>query len=341
MGKAFAIGSVIALLLVLSSNAQPPAAQPPPTKPLQEYASAEFGFKVRMPGKPTTEGPKEKGTQTTLFIVGEKDASFLVAVTKFHNDVPEDKADFVLDASRDGAMTGMNAALTKETKIKLANKYPGRYLEMSTSQPKGIYRAKFYLAKKCLYTVAILGVPDRVHSDDANKFLESFALLQPPAVKPPAAIPAATQPMREFTSVEGGFKVTMPGNPTTKSKTISGKPTTTFLIDENSTAFMLFFSKLPEEVPEDQCEAMLKDCQDAAIRSFDGTLVKGTSIKLAGKYPGRYIEANVPKLKGVYRAKVYVVNKCLYQVTIIGVPARVNSDDANRYLDSFSLTEKK
>jgi hypothetical protein len=81
----------------------------------------------------------------------------------------------------------------------------------------------------------------------------------------------------------------------------------------------------------------LDNARDVTVAILKGKLKAEKSIKFAG-YPGREIQIETPKL-GIYRARVYVVGKRLYQVVVLGPEKFALSRESSRYLDSFKLTK--
>jgi hypothetical protein len=145
---------------------------------------------------------------------------------------------------------------------------------------------------------------------------------------------------KEFKSADGGFKVLMPGTPKEKTQATPGGELKMYLVEERNGAYMAGFANTP--IPPNESEAQtqnrLDGARDGAVRNINGTLVKDTKIKLAGKEPGREIEANLPQNKGIIRARFYIVGSRMYQVMVVGTKSFAGSADATKFLDSFALT---
>ena len=84
---------------------------------------------------------------------------------------------------------------------------------------------------------------------------------------------------------------------------------------------------------------MYDSSRDGAVANMEGKLVSEKNVKL-GKHPGREIRINVAEGKRLFRVRVYLVEQRLYQVVVFGTPETATSKDADKFLDSFKLTEK-
>lgn len=151
----------------------------------KEFTSAAGKYKAEMPGKPkeeTQNTPSPDGRQIALNVasVQQKDGVYVV----MYSDLPipagesDAKIQERLDGSREGALKNINGKLTKETKITLADKYPGRDIEAELPGGKGSLRVKIYMVGTRLYQVMVVGTATWVASADSARFLDSFALVQ-------------------------------------------------------------------------------------------------------------------------------------------------------------------
>lgn len=147
---------------------------------------------------------------------------------------------------------------------------------------------------------------------------------------------------KEFKSDVGGFKALMPGIPKPQSRNAPGGGVLhAFLVEEANGAYMAAYADLvvPPGNTEDEIQQGLDLVRNGVVANQKGILIRDVKIKLAGKHPGREIEANLPKLKAVIRARFYIVGNRMYQAMAIGTAAWVNAPDANRFLDSFALSK--
>jgi hypothetical protein len=147
---------------------------------------------------------------------------------------------------------------------------------------------------------------------------------------------------KEFKSAAGGFTAQMPGNPKQQSQNIPGGGIlTAYLVEERDGAYMVGYSDIPiaPNESEAQLQNRLDGSRDGAVRNLNATVVRDVKIKLAGKHPGREIEANLPQNKGVMRARFYIVGSRMYQVMVLGTRAWVGAPTVTAFLDSFALTK--
>ncbi len=83
----------------------------------------------------------------------------------------------VLDSSRDGAVGNLKGELDSEKDIKLGD-YPGREVRIAVDEGKKLFRARVYLVDQRLYQVVVFGTKDAATSKEADKFLDSFQLIE-------------------------------------------------------------------------------------------------------------------------------------------------------------------
>ena len=112
---------------------------------------------------------------------------------------------------------------------------------------------------------------------------------------------------KEFKSPAGGFKVLMPGNPKEQTQNTPGGALKMYAVEERNGAYMAGFvdTPIPPNEPEAKTQQRLDGARDGAVGNIKGTLVRESKIQLAGKNPGREIEANLPQNKGIVRARFY------------------------------------
>src|SRR5262249_52775087 len=78
-------------------------------------------------------------------------------------DIPEaateadDKLQARLDAGRDQGVQNAKGKLVQETRIKLANKYPGREILVELPASKEMLRGRFYLVEGRMYQLVAVG----------------------------------------------------------------------------------------------------------------------------------------------------------------------------------------
>jgi hypothetical protein len=143
----------------------------------------------------------------------------------------------------------------------------------------------------------------------------------------------------EFRCAEGKFRVFLPGLPSQKSQNIAGMNLQMYTLQYSHGAYMAAYvdTPIPSGEAEWRTQQRLDGARQGALGNVNGQLIRESRIRLHGREPGREIEANLPGQAGVLRGRFYVVNRRMYQVMVIGNPTFVHSDNARRFLDSFSL----
>lgn len=174
MRKSFALLAAGVLLFIAADKVE-----------FKEFQSKEGRFKVLIPGTPKELERSTAGIRTKMYVIEIKNNGAYMAAyadkpgTK---DAKDDVIEKVLKASRDGVISNFNGKLLKDSSIKLNDKYPGRDFEVELEFPddksKRLARLRIYLVDGRLYQVHVLGTKEFVTSDEATKFLDSFALIK-------------------------------------------------------------------------------------------------------------------------------------------------------------------
>jgi hypothetical protein len=86
---------------------------------------------------------------------------------------------------------------------------------------------------------------------------------------------------------------------------------------------------------KDTIKRALDVARERAAVSLKGELVTEKNITL-GKYPGRAFDLSVPGV-GVYRSRVYLTPKRVYQVIVVGPKELVEGATATRFLGSLKV----
>lgn len=146
----------------------------------KEFSSKEGAFSVLMPGTPTEQTQKadtQAGTiEVHMFIFEQNGAAYMVG----YNDYPEaivQQADpsKMLDGARDGMVSNTQGKLLGEQVISL-DKYPGREIQIETSDGKLTMKNRVYLVNNRLYQVGVVTPKEESNSANITKFLASFKL---------------------------------------------------------------------------------------------------------------------------------------------------------------------
>ncbi len=145
---------------------------------------------------------------------------------------------------------------------------------------------------------------------------------------------------KEFASAEGRFKVKMPGTPKEEMHFAGLVSMKVYSVQEENGAYAVAFADMPISMPESaaQVQARLDGARDGMVKKANATLTSAHSISLRGTHPGREVNADLPAQKGKLRARVYLVDKRLYQVMVVGTKSWTTSSDATKFLDSLVVT---
>jgi hypothetical protein len=131
-----------------------------------------------------------------------------------------------------------------------------------------------------------------------------------------------------------------PAKPTEKDvPTSAGIPRRQFLapLHGGQLVYSLQYAEGPP--PEDARHSLVLS-QDGMVQALGGTLLKEREIQL-GKWPGRAFSFTFSTRvgPGIQHARVFLVNRRVYILTVAGHPDRVNERDAEAFFDSFFLVE--
>jgi hypothetical protein len=147
----------------------------------KEYSSEAGRFSIRFPGSPSVE-KTDKGRVTTETAVCKGGAADgLTFVAMFNREpTPPGQASAFFEGFRNGLLRKLKGKLVRETVISLGD-MPGRELLVADVLGK-VMRCRVYSAGDCSYTLMVLGTDERaVHSGEAETFMSSFRITQPPA----------------------------------------------------------------------------------------------------------------------------------------------------------------
>ena len=149
--------------------------------------------------------------------------------------------------------------------------------------------------------------------------------------------------MQDFTSQQHGFKARFPGSPKEQSQPgPMGIQMTMYMVESKNGVIGVAVADMPipERESDAEIQARLDGSRDGALQNVGGSLKSSTAITLNGKYPGREFTGTITKpTTGQMRAKIFLVNKRLYQVLVMGTDSYANSANATEFLNSFQLTQ--
>jgi len=146
--------------------------------------------------------------------------------------------------------------------------------------------------------------------------------------------------LKPFTPPGGGWTASFPGEPKSQTQNQMGITLTMYAVEERNGAYLVSVNQLPENIPDDQVQARLKDARDGAINASGAKLISDKPLKLDGKYPGIELRASITKpIDGIIRQRIYLVGKTMYQIMVLGKESLTDSDHSTKFLDSLTLTK--
>jgi len=145
---------------------------------------------------------------------------------------------------------------------------------------------------------------------------------------------------REYTSGDGHFRVLMPGTPREGTDLGIAGLMRKVEVNTRAGAYEVTWQELKNaaDATPEGLERRLDGVRNGAVRNIRGTLIDEKKITL-GRHPGREIVVDLPEQKGRLRDRLCIAGGRLYQVMVVGREGWVGSPDADRFLDSFRLTD--
>jgi hypothetical protein len=141
----------------------------------------------------------------------------------------------------------------------------------------------------------------------------------------------------DYSSTSGRFRALMPSEPEVRDQPIEtpvGKIVNHALMSQVGESVMVVaYSDYPQSTEDPQ--VVLDRIINATVVGIGGTLVKSGVISLE-EFPGREYEATT-KNGLTYHARIYLVNRRLYQVVVVGPPHELRPDSTKKFMESFEL----
>ncbi|MCI0378491.1 MAG: DUF4339 domain-containing protein [Gemmataceae bacterium] len=145
----------------------------------------------------------------------------------------------------------------------------------------------------------------------------------------------------DFMAAADNFKVKFPSNPKQQTQNILGSATSMYTLETRDGAMIVSVTDMSHLIPAGEPDAKIQNrldgSQQGAVGNIGANMTSSQRIMLGGRHPGRDFWADLPGNKGKLHARVYLVDRKLYQLLVMGVPSYVNSGAANSFLESFAL----
>jgi hypothetical protein len=140
----------------------------------------------------------------------------------------------------------------------------------------------------------------------------------------------------EFRCAGGRFTVQMPGTPREQQQSVAGMTLKSYTVENWTGAYAVAYADIPWEYGDlgSKMTKLLDGAENGMIQNVNAKLLRSSDTKLANKYVGREVKAELPN-KGLVLARIYVINRRLYQIVVTGTREWVTSADATKFLDSL------
>jgi len=155
---------------------------------------------------------------------------------------------------------------------------------------------------------------------------------------------------KEFTSLEGRFRILTPGDFTEKTDTVK--------TELGALEYHTFFYQVPNEQEAENLFYMVSYCDypdftvhsdstdllkeffnttiQAAVESVGGTLIYSADISI-DNYPGKFWRIEYLKHKAVIKTKAYVVGQRYYALQTISYTKKSLNQSSDKFFNSFHL----
>jgi hypothetical protein len=142
------------------------------------FSSAEGGFSIKFPEKPTEQdAPTSAGIPRRL-ILAPLYGGQLVYSVQYADGPPSPDVGQSLVESQAAAVRALGGTLIHEQEIRLGDWHGREFsLTFTTRGAPGLQHTRVYRVDRRLFVLTVAGHPDRVNERDARQFFESFSLV--------------------------------------------------------------------------------------------------------------------------------------------------------------------
>ncbi|MCE9534249.1 MAG: hypothetical protein K8T89_24480 [Planctomycetes bacterium] len=147
---------------------------------------------------------------------------------------------------------------------------------------------------------------------------------------------------------KGGVKITddvnkseivFPDKP--KETVLKGGKQAVLSRENGKVALMLQFNEINglDITKADLVKVVFDNGRTALTKAFpNAKLISEKDLKLNDKFPARDVDVDAPNL-GLYRVRMVMTNKGLYQVTVLGPADYQKGDESKKFIESFKIKE--
>ena len=162
----------------------------------------------------------------------------------------------------------------------------------------------------------------------------------------------SAQSWKEYSSLEGGFSILFPGNPTQETQVIEPAPGVRLNLRVHVLRTLAEYSVMYYDYPMPVsdpavAQSVLENGAKGAVASVNSELLEFKEITLDG-HPGRYLKERMPSGE-IMRVKMLLVGQRLYQVAITtpredgasAATVKSYAAMADKFLSSFKVTKDR
>ncbi len=147
--------------------------------------------------------------------------------------------------------------------------------------------------------------------------------------------------LTEFTSKEGRFSVSMPGEPGKQTDNIptavGSIETHIFMVEKSNIAYMVAYSDYPSEmVQQSNPDDVLDGAKKGAMQNIDGKITKEELIAY-GEAPAVELYFSAKGGKGKGQAVIVLSGNRLYQALAVGSNLLYPDRTVEKFIDSFAI----
>ena len=152
---------------------------------------------------------------------------------------------------------------------------------------------------------------------------------------------------QEYTSQSGRYSILMPGKPKEQTQSLDSTARTlnmyTATFEDRAGAYLVAYVDYPADMIRSGSEDYVLDgAVQGGVANVNGKLARQQEISL-GEFPGREVELDSPT-RGAQpalhiKARYFLAGNRLYQVLVIVQQDQGLPDSAQKFFDSFRLTE--
>lgn len=354
--EALRFADTFKLLNVTDKDAseKPTANTSPEVEGVARFTSEEDQFRVDLPGTPELEvlANKSGGSQRHWVLFSPDSVRYAVIVESV--GLQGDEIDRFLGLFRISKIleNGESKDLRADEKLELADGVKAVEIEMPLNgklREVASIRTRFFVANGRVYVLSAAGKFADVRSEQANHFFDSFEIFTEESTPVPEKSPSppGAVTLRNFTSVETGFSISLPTEPRKEESDLSdptgrNKIQTQFISETSSGTYMVshettrgFILDKPELL-----DLAFQLVRDAQVERLEGRLLSEKEVQISSTLTGREYRITIPAAEGEYRTQVFFAEEQLFQIIAVGTVDFASSKQTDNVFKSFRLIDE-